>query len=128
MERTSYEYDMIQRDKERLVTRKQLKEARARKLFIMKCMVLSVVLIAFIGIYGILVVNADEVSSLKNSPVKYYTSITVEQGDTLWNIADEYRPAECSRNSYIKDIMELNNMGTDTLYAGQNIIVYYMSE
>lgn len=128
MERTAYEQDIIKKDKERLIMRKKIKEARARKVFILKCMILSVILVAFTSIYGILIVNAADTDTAKTEPVKYYTSITIESGDTLWEIADEYRPTGCSTVSYVNEIKQLNHMGTDTLYAGQNIIVYYMSE
>lgn len=128
MERTAYEYDVIKADRARLMTRKKLMEARARKVFILKCMVLSVVLVAFIGIYGILAVNASDTQNTPKKPVKYYTSITVNSGDTLWDIAKEYKPADCSMTSYINEVMLLNDMGTSMIYAGQNIIIYYMSD
>lgn len=126
MEGTAYEYEVIKKDRARLAQRKRLMEARSKKVFMIKCMVLSVVLIAFIGIYGIFAVNASDNHTSKDEPVKYYTSISVESGDTLWDIAKEHRPEGCSINSYINEIIELNHMNSSTLYAGQHIIIYYM--
>ncbi len=127
-ERNTYEQYAVRKDRARLLQRKKLMENRNRQLFILKSMILSVVLIAVISIYGILIVNASDNTQITDEPVKYYTSITIEAGDTLWDIAEQYRPNNCNTISYINEIKTLNHMGTDTLYAGQNIIIYYMSE
>ena len=67
---------------------------------------------------------------------KYYTSITVQQGDTLWAIAED-RLADKqtsgsykSTRSYMKEIIALNNLKDGNyLLAGQKLIVpYYSSE
>ena len=69
--------------------------------------------------------TADESLGL----TKYYTSITVESGDTLWDIAKEYRKSETSDiNSYIDEIKSINNLVTDEITAGQNLIIVYYAE
>ena len=69
--------------------------------------------------------TADESLELN----KYYTSITVESGDTLWDIAKEYRKSETSDiNSYIDEIKSINNLVTDDITAGQNLIIVYYAE
>ena len=66
-------------------------------------------------------------NSSDNRPVnKYYTSITVENGDTLWNIADEYISGyDIDKNDYIAEVSALNNLSKDEIHAGQSIVVAY---
>ncbi len=63
----------------------------------------------------------------QKSEQKYYTSITIHDNDTLWSLADKYATSE-NKQEYIHNIMSINNMSQDTLYEGQNILVYYYSD
>ncbi len=60
---------------------------------------------------------------------KYYKSITVNAGDTLWNIAaDNYSSDHYeSINSYIDEICSINNILGDEIGAGEDIVVPYFS-
>lgn len=66
--------------------------------------------------------------SKDNLPVhKYYTSIRVEEGDTLWSIADEYSDkSNMTKTEYIKEICSINNISGE-IHSGENIIVSYYS-
>lgn len=67
-------------------------------------------------------------SSKENQPLhKYYTSVRVEAGDTLWKIAEEYKPSADSTKSYIKEICKLNKIKSDDIHAGDYIVVAYYS-
>lgn len=60
---------------------------------------------------------------------KYYTSIKIEQGDTLWSIAEEYISHEYeSIYDYIRELKQINNLTSDIIIAGQNITVAYYSD
>ncbi len=61
---------------------------------------------------------------------KYYTSITVESGDTLSSIADKYITGEYKdTRQYINEVCAINHLDEDgTIYAGENIIIPYYSE
>ncbi len=62
---------------------------------------------------------------------KYYTSITVQSGDTLSSIADRYMSDEYSdEQQYIREVCAINHIGEDdVIYAGENMIIpYYDSE
>lgn len=51
---------------------------------------------------------------------KYYTSIMVERGDTLWSIALENMTPEYERiEEYIKEVRSLNYLYGDTIHAGE---------
>ena len=86
----------------------------------------SLAVIIFISISSILIVNAAEQNN--QSSHKYYTSIVINSSDTLWDIAQEYNSGSCDIRTYINDIKKLNNMTSDTIYAGQSLIVYYYSD
>lgn len=57
---------------------------------------------------------------------KYYTSIQIETGDTLWSIAsnhitDEYQ----DMNEFIQEVCSINHISRDEIHAGQYIIIPY---
>lgn len=54
---------------------------------------------------------------------KYYKSITIQQGDSLWSIAREY--ARDDAHDYIKEIKQLNGLHSETIHAGQHLIITY---
>ena len=70
--------------------------------------------------------GADEV------PLKYYTSITVKGGESLWSIADTYIDYAQYKNkeSYIREVCSINNLeDASEIRAGQKLVVpYYSSE
>lgn len=62
---------------------------------------------------------------------KYYKSIVIESGDTLWNLAEEYGTSDHygSHQEYINEVMRMNGLSDDRITAGQYIIIpYYTSE
>ena len=61
---------------------------------------------------------------------KYYTNITVQNGETLWDIADKYIDYDQydGKNDYIAEVVHINHLDEDaTLRAGQHIVVPYYS-
>lgn len=58
---------------------------------------------------------------------KYYTSIEVQQGDTLWTIADQYMQEDDDRSDYIQELKEINQLQNDTIHAGDFLTVAYYS-
>lgn len=70
-------------------------------------------------------VSAQKASE-KQSLCKYYKSIEVASGDTLWTIADKYFTSEYdSKAEYIEEVLEINQMDSTDLYADQKLIVPY---
>lgn len=60
---------------------------------------------------------------------KYYKSVMVQEGDSLWNYAECYgnnRYYETNQD-YIKEVMEMNFLDTDEITAGQYVILPYYS-
>lgn len=86
--------------------------------FIAACMILI-----FSFSYGSIRTNAD-------SGFKYYTSVTVENGETLWEIAEEFFDHNYyeNKNSYITEVRHINHLDEDcSIDAGQIIILPYYS-
>lgn len=99
------------------------RELRYKKLLLLKLGIVTVSVIILFMIFGAFIVDASS-KKVEEKLDRYYTSITIEDSMTLTDIADKY----CSygnKNSYMSDIMKLNNMTTDTLYAGQDILIIY---
>lgn len=83
---------------------------------------LMIILISFI--LGSVIVKAQNNSS---SSKAYYTNIVVDNGDSLWSIASEYMDSSRydSIYDYMSELRALNNMTSDKLYAGDNLIIVY---
>lgn len=59
---------------------------------------------------------------------KYYTSIQIQSGDTLWEVANDYITTEYSSvNDYIKEVKHLNSLEDDKIHEGQYLTVPYYS-
>ncbi|WP_343249014.1 LysM peptidoglycan-binding domain-containing protein [Diplocloster hominis] len=59
---------------------------------------------------------------------KYFKSIQVEAGDTLWSIAQEYCSEEYpSLDRYMKELVSMNHLENEYIQAGQYITVPYYS-
>ena len=61
---------------------------------------------------------------------KYYTYITVEEGDTLWDLADTYKVDHVmSRKDFIKEVCRLNHFtDREILKSGDTIAIAYYSK
>ena len=60
---------------------------------------------------------------------KYYVSIRVESGDTLWSIADEYVDGfNISKSDYINEVCIINEISENEIHAGDYIVVPYYSQ
>ena len=73
--------------------------------------------------------NAKE----ESSPVyyKYFKSITIENGDTLWSIAQEYMDNDHydTIQDYIHEVKKMNALSNDDITYGQHLIIpYYGTE
>ena len=59
---------------------------------------------------------------------KYYTSIQLEQGDTLWDIAKVYISNEYKdTHAYIEEVCAINHISPNEIHEGQYIVVPYYS-
>lgn len=84
--------------------------------FVLSFLIIFIVMAAIFGI----------AAELQTKYEITYKTITIQQGETLWDIANEYVNPNQDIRDYIYKIKELNNMNTSELYTGQElkIIVY----
>ena len=92
--------------------------------------VVSIVLITlFLSfICGSVIVKAGNDRAASNERL-YYTSIVVNEGDTLWDIAQEYMTEEYdTAHVYIKEVMESNHLESTGIIEGQMLILPYYAD
>lgn len=96
-----------------------------KKWMIILAVVLAAAIMIFTGI-SIFSVSARAEESVPS--YKYYTSIVVEKGDTLWKIASRYMSPEYGDiDEYIYEIKMLNHLESDGIYAGEYLTIPYYS-
>lgn len=98
------------------------RQKRSRLTGTLICVVLSV--ICFITLDGFMTSAHGDVRK-EPETFQVYESITVESGDTLWDLAEEYRSEEESVTEYVHILQEINSLSGDTIKAGDRIIVVY---
>lgn len=110
------------------LSKKRIERIRRNKEIAAKLLsVLAVisVLVIIINLKGIIVKASDD--SNKERLYKYYTSVCIDSDDTLWSLEEEYNNGPENKATYIKNLKELNNMSSDSIYSGRNLLVYYYS-
>ena len=70
----------------------------------------AVLLIAVTGIGGRMIIANASVKEGQNALERYYTSITIEDCDTLWDIEARYNTGAENKEQYIRSIMQMNHM------------------
>lgn len=93
-------------------------------------------LLVAVFIIGFLVLLLFQTSNIANAGTpnsvrhKYYTSVEIESGSSLWEIAEEYMTEEYdSVEDYIKEVKQINHLTEDLIYEGAYLCVpYYSSE
>ena len=94
----------------------RLRRERRRRLLISMFAMLAITCVIITGS-----IYCSSIKSHAGSGFKYYTSITVETGETLWSLADEYINYD--------EVQSINHLdGAGTLMAGQTLIVPYYSD
>ncbi len=70
--------------------------------------------------------NASENNSI---PLKYYTDIKIESGDTLYSIARKYNTSgSLSDSEYVDLICQINKLTGDELHRGRYLTIVYYDE
>lgn len=113
-----------------MTTQKKNRELRMerarmnRRRMILLLMALFVITIGSI-VCGTIFSSAKEPAT--NIPqYKYYKSITIQQGESLWSIAEDYRTdAYDDTREYIDEVIELNNLHSETIHEGQHLVIAY---
>lgn len=95
-----------------------------------KVVIPALLLLAGILIRGSVSGFAKSRKAEQNS-YKYYTSIAIGNGDTLWSIASEHMTPEYDKiEDYIQEIRSLNHLYGDGICAGEYLTIprYFEAE
>lgn len=112
---------------ERIRHRRKLQRIRKIKRF---CMI-SVITIFLVTVCA-LSVNAFKSIAQDNDAIttyKYFTSVVIEHGDTLYSLANEHTEGfDVDINNYIEEVMHINHIDdASSIQSGQYLIVPYYS-
>ncbi len=89
---------------------------------------LTTIFVLLCMLIGSSIASSGQSNAAQSASYKYYTSIEIEKGDTLWNIAEEYiTPEYGSVQKYVDEIKDLNNLGDDEIHSGQYLMIPYFS-
>lgn len=120
---------MNNRKSERRIRNNRIRRQKEmRKNFLLVMMTICLVAACSISVSSFASNAKDESSTVS---YKYYKSITIENGDTLWSIAQEHMDMEHydSVLDYIKEVKQMNALSGDDITYGQSLVIpYYSSE
>lgn len=104
----------------RAVSVRKKKIARERMLLIIAAVIVIAGNVIVRGVF------ADAHGSSKEDPVEftYYKSIEIQEGDTLWGIAEQFRDGEPIQK-YIRQLKELNGLSSDDIHESRYLTVMY---
>ena len=91
-------------------------------------LVLALIIITCILAFLLIKISASsaEAERLGSPAQKYYTSIVVDPGDSLWSIAETYRTEQYSSiYDYMQEIMDINHLHSENLPSGNSICIPY---
>lgn len=122
MREAAYGLDREQRNYYRKIRRQR----EIRRKFILAGIAVVLVLIFALS-YHAFVSQAN--TGIEDISYKYFTSVQIQAGDTLWSLADRYADDVhyASQDQYIAEVMEINHMTDEDIYAGNYLIVPYYS-
>lgn len=70
-----------------------------------------------------------KVRGQEQSRFKYYTSIEIQSGDTLWSIASEIAVAyDLDTRECVKELKFMNNLKDDTIHSGNYLTIFYYDD
>lgn len=105
------------------------RQKRVRRNF---TMLIAFLLIVIAAISILFMSFSTQANDFEHQPsYKYYKSIEVSKGDTLWSIANDNIDSEHYKNTYeyINEVKKMNSLTSDKIVSGSYIIIpYYSSE
>lgn len=115
-----YNPNISQRANESLKKRARVLQLRRQTLVIAGIIIISLAILLGSSISAL--ASAKEQEPLH----KYYKSIQVKNGDTLWTIADRFTAdGTLTKKKFIQEVCELNHLSTDQIHSGESIVVVY---
>jgi len=119
-------YDMTDREL-RAYKRNKRRQREIRR----RCLtIIATVCLVLIGALSYHAIQSNASTGQEEINFKYYKNITVQYGETLWDIADDYMDQDEYRNKaqYIAEVKNMNHLDDAcSIKAGQKLIVPYYS-
>ncbi len=112
------------RSERRIRNNRIRRQREMRKNFLMLVMTICLIITCSVSLNSFRSNAKDD--SVKTS-YKYYKSITIDNHDTLWSIAEEYMDEDhyASVNDYINEVKSMNSLTDDKIQYGEHIIIPY---
>lgn len=110
---------------------KSQRELRRRRLQVYQreLFICAVALLIGINIFGLMMMNVFTKESSIFGAEPRYTSIRIENGDSLWSIADRYAASSpMDTSEYVQELKRMNQLTDDTIHVGHYLTVVYYPE
>lgn len=116
-------YNDIRRER-RIRNNRIRRQREMRKNVLLVIMTICLIVTAAVSMNSFLSNAKEESNPISN---KYFKSITIENGDTLWSIAQEYMDDDHYEtvNDYINEVKKMNSLSNDDITYGQHLIIPY---
>lgn len=114
-------------DRELRSCRRAIRLRRARR---KKAVAVSAAAAAVFCVVLTAAIFLSTIRSSASSGFKYYTGVTVEAGESLWEMAERYIDYNIYRdkNSYLAEVKRINHLDEDgAVFAGQLLVFPYYS-
>lgn len=84
---------------------------------------LTVIVLSSLYSHSLLAAQAEETPQ---DLQRYYTSIRIQPGDTMWQIAEEYAPCcGMSADEYVEELKSMNGIKEEVIHRGRYLTVLY---
>lgn len=111
--------------------RQYRRRVRRQREILKRCILTAMtVLLILTGTLSYRAIKSSANSGDSEVSFKYYKSITVAYGDTVWGIADDYVDYDHYKNTdaYVKEVKSINHLDENaTIKAGQHLVIPYYS-
>lgn len=107
-----------------VIAKRRKRTVLKEKIYLILIAVFIVVICSFTfgGIFTTAHGNAQEAPF----EYKYYKSIELQEGDTLWSIAENYRTDDIhSTASYVEELKRINHLHSDSIEESNYLTVAY---
>lgn len=94
-----------------------------KRLFIIKFIII-VLLASVFAVFCFHTSRSSGVSTIHTDKKMSYICVTINHDDSLWSIAKQYKNRyDGSFNDFIKEIKRCNGLKSNTIYAGNKIVI-----